>query len=68
MEVYKYIELVGVSEKSWEDAIKTALNEAAKTVRNIVEIEVVKLTAEVEKGEIKKYKAVMKVLFGVERP
>ena len=68
MEVYKYIELVGVSEKSWEDAIKTALNEAAKTVRNIVEIEVVKLTAEVEEGEIKKYKAVMKVLFGVERP
>jgi len=68
MEVYKYIELIGVSEKSWEDAVKTALSGATKTVRNIVEIEVVKLKADVEGGEIKKYKAVVRVLFRVERP
>jgi len=67
VEVYKYIEIIGVSENSWEEAVKSAIAEAAKTVRNIIEVEVVKLTGEVEGGEIKKYKALVKILFRVER-
>lgn len=68
MPVYKYIELVGVSDKSWEDAIKIAVKEAAKTVRNIVGVEVKNLSAKVENGEVKEYKARVKILFLVERP
>lgn len=33
--VYKIVEIVGTSEKSWEEAAKTALDTAAKTIRNI---------------------------------
>lgn len=68
MPVYKYIELIGVSDKDWEDAIKVAVKEAAKTVRNIVSVEVKDLSAKVENGEVKEYKARVKVLFLVERP
>jgi len=68
MSVYKYIELIGVSEKGWEDAIKVAVREAAKTVKHIVRVEVIGLSAEVKNGEVKEYKARVKVLFFVERP
>ncbi|HDD33887.1 MAG TPA: dodecin domain-containing protein [Thermofilaceae archaeon] len=68
MPVYKYIELVGVSSKSWEDAVRAVVREAAKTVRNIVRVEVQELIAEVEEGEVREFKARVKLLFMVERP
>jgi len=40
MSVVKIIELIGNSETSWEDAVQEALREAAKTVENIVGIDV----------------------------
>jgi len=33
--VYKVIDLVGTSEKSWEDAAKNAVEEAGKTLKNL---------------------------------
>jgi flavin-binding protein dodecin len=65
--VVKIIELLGISDESWEDAVKKAVSEASKTVRNITGVDVIKQTAEVENGEIKKYKANVKVAFLVER-
>ncbi|HNR65850.1 MAG TPA: dodecin family protein [Atribacterota bacterium] len=41
--VYKIIEIVGTSESSWEDAAKTALDTAAKTIDDIRIAEVSKL-------------------------
>jgi dodecin len=38
MTVVKVIELIGSSTTSWEDAVKSALSEAALTVQNIKEI------------------------------
>jgi flavin-binding protein dodecin len=38
MAVVKIIELIGSSPKSWEDAAKNALAEAAKTIKNIKSI------------------------------
>ncbi|RLE89440.1 MAG: dodecin domain-containing protein [Thermoprotei archaeon] len=67
MPVYKYIELIGTSRESWEDAVKTVVREAAKTVRNIVRVEVEDLTAEVKNSEITEYRAKVRVLFLVER-
>ena len=38
MTVVKIIELIGSSPNNWEDAVKVALTEAAKTVDNIKSI------------------------------
>lgn len=41
--VYKIIEIVGTSEKSWEDAAKKALDTVSKTIQDIRIAEVNKL-------------------------
>lgn len=41
--VYKIIEIVGTSEKSWEDATKKALDTVSKTIQDIRIAEVNKL-------------------------
>ena len=40
-DVAEVIELVGRSDKSWQDAAQAALNEAKKTIHGITGIEVV---------------------------
>lgn len=67
MKVAKIIELVGSSSKGWEEAARSAVAEAVKTVRNIRGVEVVGMTAVVEDTEIREYRATVKVAFGVER-
>ena len=67
MPVVKIIELVGSSENSWEDAVQEALREAAKTVENIVGIDVLGHKAVVKDNKIAKYKAHVKIAFAVER-
>jgi flavin-binding protein dodecin len=59
-------EMVGTSPQSWSDAARQAVTTASKTVRNIVTIEAVKLTAEVRDGEIVEYRAEVKIGFEYE--
>ena len=59
-------EMVGTSPRSWSDAARQAVATAAKTVRNIKTIEVVKSTAEVEDGEIVEYRVDIKIGFEYE--
>ncbi len=66
MAVVKIIELVGSSPKDWEDATKNALQEAAKTVKNIKSIYVKRCNAKVEGNKIVEYRAVLKIAFIVE--
>ena len=66
MSVAKIIELVASSDKSWDDAVRNAVAEAAKTVRGIRGVDVQDWTARVEGGRIVEYKANVKVAFGVE--
>ena len=47
--VYKIIEIVGTSEKSWEDAARVALKTASKSLQEIRIAEVNKLDVKVEK-------------------
>jgi flavin-binding protein dodecin len=68
MTVVKIIELVGSSNKGWKEAAENALIEAARTVRNIVGMDVVGWTAKVEKNKIVSYKANVKIAFIAERP
>lgn len=66
MPVVKVIELVGQSENSWEEAVRMAVAEAAKTVRHITGVEVLNWTGEVEDGRIKQYRADVQLAFVVE--
>jgi len=63
----KILELIGNSEKSWEDAVQEALREASKTVRNIVGVDVLGFKADVKNDKIARYKAHVKIAFTVER-
>jgi hypothetical protein len=67
MSLAKVVELVGQSEKSFEDAVKVAVEEAAKTTRGIKCVDVVGQTADIENGKIIRYRADCKILFIVER-
>lgn len=64
--VVKVLELVGESPNSWQDAVESAVQEAARTVDNITGVEVYNLTGNVEKGSIVEYKANVKVAFLVD--
>jgi dodecin len=59
-------EMVGTSQRSWSDAARQAVSTAARTVRNIREVEVVKSTATVENGEIVEYRVELKIHFEYE--
>ncbi len=67
MTVAKVVELIGSSPKSWEDATKNAITEAAKTVRGIKSVYVKRCTAKIEKNKIVEYRAVVKIAFVVKR-
>ena len=62
----KVIEVIGESDKSWDDAAKEAFESAAKTIRNIVGIDVKDMTAKVENNKIVKFKTSVKIAFVVE--
>ena len=47
--VYKIVEIIGTSEKSWEDAARVALETASKSIEEIRIAEVNKLDIKVEK-------------------
>jgi len=59
-------EMVGTSPRSWSDAARQAVTTAARTVRNIREVEVVKSSATVENGEITEYRVELKIHFEYE--
>ncbi|HHX75222.1 MAG TPA: dodecin domain-containing protein [Firmicutes bacterium] len=65
MTVVKVVELVGESQAGWEDAVKNAVADAAKTIDNITGVHVENLTANVRDGDVVEYKANVKVAFGV---
>jgi hypothetical protein len=64
--VYKIIELVGTSDKSWEDAAKTAVERAAATLRDLRIAEVIKQDMQLEGGKVVQYRVKMKVSFKFE--
>ena len=59
----KTIELVGNSTESWEDAAQNALADANETIENISGIELVTQTADVEDGQIERYKSTLHIAF-----
>lgn len=61
----KVIEVIGISPKSFDDAVVQAVKKASKSVKGITGVEVVKHSASVEAGKIVQYKANVKLAFTV---
>ena len=66
MSVYKFIELVGTSTKSWEDAATQAVEMAGESLRDVRIAEVEMLDMHVENGKVEAYRAKVKISFKVE--
>ena len=64
--VYKVIELVGTSTDSWEKAAKTAVERAAKSLRDLRVAEVVEQDIVIEKGKVASYRTKVKLSFKYE--
>jgi len=61
--VYKIIELVGTSKKSWEDAARNAVETAGKSLKDLRIAEVTKLDMQINKGKVVAYRARVSVSF-----
>jgi len=66
MSVLKVIELMGDSDKGWEEAAQEAVNEAAKSIKHIRSVWIQDHAATVEGGKIKRYRVTCKITFEVE--
>ncbi|MGA7806771.1 dodecin family protein [Bradyrhizobium sp.] len=65
--VYKVIELIGASSESWEKAAANAVEQAAKTLRDLRVAEVVTLDMQLDaKGKVEAYRAKLNVSFKFE--
>jgi flavin-binding protein dodecin len=64
--IYKVVDLVGTSEKSWEEAARNAVEEAAKTLKNLRIAEISKLDMRVEDGKVAAYRARVSLSFKYE--
>ncbi len=64
--VYKFIEVVGFSETSWEDAARAAIATVDKSVRDMRVAEVLKMDMRLEDNRIVGYRTKLKVSFKLE--
>jgi hypothetical protein len=65
-DVYKVVELIGTSTTSWEEAVKTVVNRATKTLRDLRIAEVKELDVRLENGKIAEYRAKVRLSFKYE--
>lgn len=61
--VYKIIDLVGTSTKSWEDAANSAIDRASQSLRDLRIAEVKKLDIKIEKGKPTLFRTNLRVSF-----
>ena len=64
--VYKLVELVGSSQTSSDDAIRNAIETAAKTIRRIDWFEVTETRGHVADGKVAHFQVTLKVGFRLE--
>ncbi len=64
--VYTVVELIGTSDKSWEDAATAAVERVAKSLRDLRVAEVVQQDIVIENGKVEAYRTKLKVSFKYE--
>ena len=60
---YKIIELVGTSNKSWEEAAKIAIETAGESLKDLRVAEITKMDLTIEDGKVKSYRTRVNVSF-----
>ena len=65
--VYKVIEIIGTSDTSWEDAAKTAVEEAAGHLEDLRVAEIEQLDMHIVDNKVVAYRAKVKVSFRYHR-
>ncbi len=63
----KVVEVIGTSDKGFTEATRNAVDEAAKTLKNIKSIYIMHMNANVENNEIVSYAVNAKISFVIER-
>ena len=61
--IYKVIEVIGTSEKSWEDAAVKAVNRASQTLSDLRIAEVVSQDLKIEEGKVVAYRTKLSLSF-----
>ncbi len=64
--VYKIVEVVGSSPKSWEDAAATAVKRASASLRDLRVAEVIAQDLHIEAGKVTSYRTKLKLSFKME--
>jgi flavin-binding protein dodecin len=64
--VYKIVEVIGSSPTSWEDAARSAIESAAKTLRDLRVAEITKLDMKIDDGKVVAYRARVSMSFKYE--
>lgn len=64
--VFKSIEMVGVSEKSFDDAARAAVRRAGESMRHLEWMEVVEQRGYINGGEIREFQVKVKIWFKLE--
>jgi len=66
--VYKLVELVGSSSKGSDDAIRNAIETAARTLRHVDWFEVIETRGQVVDGKVAHFQVTLKAGFRLEAP
>jgi dodecin len=61
--VARVSEVIASSPEGFREAVEEGVERAARTLRNLTGLEVVRKTVKVERGLIKEYRVVMKLVF-----
>ena len=64
--VYRVVDVVGVSETSWEDAGRNAVETAAESLRDLRVAEVTKMDMRVENGKVAAFRTRVSLSFKYE--
>ncbi len=64
---YKKIEIVGTSPVSFADAVKNAVADASRTVRNINWFEVVEMRGSLADGKVAEFQVTIRIGFKLDR-
>ena len=65
--VWKIIEVIGESNESFANAVRNAVEEAGKTVKQMQWFEATQFRGNIQEGKVSQFQAVVKIGFKVER-
>jgi flavin-binding protein dodecin len=61
--VYRVTEVIGTSSQSWEDAARSAVNTASKSLRDLRIAEVTKFDVKIEDGKVTQFRTRLSLSF-----